>query len=163
MRYALAFCLLAGFTTSAAAQSDDASHRAAVQRLMEVTRVREFMEENAETMIDTQLRQAPQLAPHADMLREFNAEMMNWDVLEPEYARIYMDVYTEAELRDQIAFYETPAGQSIVAKTPALVARTTELMSRRMQEAMPRLMERMMEAMPPPGARRPSTSPPERP
>ena len=163
MRCALALYLLVAAVTPAVAQPDDASHRAAAQRLLEVTRAREFMEENAETMIDTQLRQAPQLAPFADTMREFYAELMSWDVLEPEYMRVYLDVFTEAELRDQIAFYETPAGQNMVEKMPALMLRTAELTSRRMQEAMPRLMERMMEAMPPPGARQPSTSPPERP
>ena len=66
--------------------------------------------------------------------------------------RIYLDVFREAELRKRIAISESPAGQTMVAKMPALIARTSELMSRRTQAAMPELMRRRMKAMLDPGA-----------
>ena len=139
----------------------DATHRAAVQRLMEVTRVRELLEGGIEGTLATQLRQMPQLAPHVGLLRDFYREQMDWKVLEPEYTRVYLEVFTEPEVRDLIAFYQTPLGQKMLTKMPLLMAKSNELATRRIQAAMPQLMQRLMEAMQGGGATRPdSTRPP---
>ena len=154
---------LAVATRPAAAQqpAGDASHRAAVQRLMEVTRVREMTEGNIDSVLAGQLRQMPQLAAHAGLLREFYREQMAWKVLEPEYTRVYLEVFTEPEVRELIAFYQTPLGQKMLTKMPLLMAKSNELAARRVQAAMPQLMQRLMEAMQGGGATRPdSTRPP---
>ena len=141
---------LAVATHPAAAQQPataDATHRAAIQRLMAVTRVREMTEGNIESVLAAQLRQAPQLAPHAGLLRDFYREQMDWKVLEPEYTRIYLEVFTEPEVRELIVFYETPLGQTMLTKLPLLMAKSNEFAARRIQAAMPQLMQRLSEAM----------------
>jgi uncharacterized protein len=124
-----------------------ASHRAAVQRLMAVTRVREMTEGNSEAMLAAQLRQMPQLGPFAGILRDFYREQMNWAVLEPEFTRLYVEVFSEAELRDLTRFYESPLGRTLLDKMPLLMAKSQELTARRMQAAMPQLTQRIMAAM----------------
>lgn len=130
-----------------AAPAATASHRAAVARLMEVTRVKELTEQGAATMLDAQLRQMPQLAPVSGVLRDFYREQLAWSVLEPEYTQLYLEVFSEQEVRDLVAFYQTPLGRTMLTKMPALMARTNEMTTRRMQAAMPQLMQRLQAAM----------------
>ena len=139
----------------------DAAHRAAVRRLMEVTRVREMTEGNVDGMLAAQLRQMPQLAAYAGVLREFYREQMDWKLLEPELTRVYLEVFTEPEVRELIVFYQTPLGQKLLTKMPALMARSNELATRRIQAAMPQLMQRLQAAMQGGGVPKPdSTRPP---
>jgi hypothetical protein len=141
--------IVAAATTPALAQqaTPTPTHREAVRRLMVVTRVREITEQSADAMLKGQLEQMPQLAPVANVLRDFYREQMDWSVLEPEYTRLYLEVFTEPEVRQMIAFYETPLGQMLLAKMPLLMQKTGELTTRRMQAAMPQLMQRLQTAM----------------
>ena len=159
----LAFAVVFG-SGSALAQdgSFTASHREAVRQLMEVTHVRELTEQSAETMLKGQLKQMPQLAPFAKVLEDFYHEQMNWSVLEPEYSRAYLEVFSEPEVRELIAFYQTPLGQKMLAKMPLLMAKTNELVTRRVQAATPQLMQRLQDAMQNPGATRVDSAPPKK-
>src|SRR5438105_4877279 len=90
------------FVTSAAlaraqASSNDASHRAAVKQLMEVTRVRQMTDASMETMLNAQLQQMPQIAPFQNVLRDFYKEQLSWAVLEPELTNVYLEVFSEQE------------------------------------------------------------------
>jgi hypothetical protein len=114
---------------------------------MAVTHVRELTEQSFETVLKQQLEQMPQLAPYAGVLRDFYREQLSWGILEPELTRIYLEVFTEAEIREMVVFYETPLGQKMLAKMPQLLAKSNEVTSRRMQAAMPQLMQRLEAAM----------------
>lgn len=148
---------VAGHVANAQQVTSDSSHRAAVQRLMQVIHVREMTEQSGEAILNGQLQQMPQLAPYADILREFYHEQMNWASLEPEYTRLYLEVFSEAELRDLIAFYESPLGQKLLAKMPVLLAKSNEITTRRLQAAMPQLMQRLQAA----AVRAPAAAPPD--
>ena len=81
------------------------------------------------------------------MMREFFREHLNWSSLEPEYVRVYTEVFSERELRDLIAFYESPLGQKMLDKMPVAAARTQAIMMERMQRGMPKLLERVQRDM----------------
>jgi len=123
------------------------SHRAAVRELLEATHIREMLDKSSEAMLQSQLKQMPQLVPVADVIRDFYHEQMDWKVMEPELTQLYLEVFTEQELRDITAFYKTPLGQKMLAKMPQLMARSSELANARVQAALPKLMERMQAAM----------------
>jgi hypothetical protein len=124
-----------------------ASHRAAVRELMEVAHIREMLDQSSEAMLQSQLQQMPQLAPVAYVIRDFYHEQMSWSVLEPEFTQLYLEVFTEQEVRDITAFYRTPAGQQMLSKMPQLMARSSELANARVQAAMPKLVERLQAAL----------------
>jgi len=132
---------------SAFAQDTNATHREAVRRLMAVTHVQELTEQSFETILKQQLEQMPQLAPYASVLRDFYREQLGWSILEPDLTRIYLEVFTEAEVTEMVAFYQTPLGQKMLARMPQLLAKSNEATSRRMQAAMPLLMQRLEAAM----------------
>ncbi|CAL4867595.1 hypothetical protein MMA231_01853 [Asticcacaulis sp. MM231] len=56
---------------------------------------------------------------------------------------IYADAFTEDELVQMVAFYESPVGQSITKKTPTLIPKTTQVM----MELMPEIQNRMQTKM----------------
>ena len=114
---------------------------------MAVTHVRELTEQSFETILKQQLEQMPQLAPYANVLRDFYREQLGWSVLEPDLTRIYLEVFSEAEVTEMVAFYQTPLGQKMLARMPQLLAKSNEVTSRRMQAAMPQLMQRLEAAM----------------
>jgi hypothetical protein len=139
--------VLAALARPLFAQDTSATHREAVRQLMTVTHVQELTEQSVDAMMKGQLQSMPQLAPFAKILDAFYREQMAWSTLEPEFTRIYLEVFTEAELRDMTAFYRTPLGQKLLTKMPVLMAKSNEMTSRRIQAAMPQLMQRLQDAM----------------
>lgn len=73
----------------------------------------------------------------------FMEEFLPWAVLEPEYVRIYQEVFTEPELHQLIAFYSTPIGRKLVEATPQVATQTVEMTSRVMAPHMPELQRRI--------------------
>jgi hypothetical protein len=66
---------------------------------------------------------------------------MNVSELKNDMAHIYTDVFTKEELEAQAAFYLTPAGQSMVTKTPEVQARMQAVLMPRIQATMPKVMQ----------------------
>ena len=52
---------------------------------------------------------------------------------------IIAEIYSEAELEAMVTFYESPVGQSMIAKTPEMAARMAPVM----QEIMPEMQKEM--------------------
>src|SRR5262249_12591948 len=92
--------VLAALAQPLFAQDTSASHREAVRQLMTVTRVRELTDQSVDNMLKTQVQQMPQLGPYAKILEGFYREQMAWSTLEPEFTRLYLEVFTEAEVRE---------------------------------------------------------------
>jgi hypothetical protein len=142
----LAFILIA-LSRPALAQDTSATHREAVKQLMTVTHLREVTQQSMDAVMKSQMEQMPQLKPYEGVMQTFLKEQMDWSILEPELTRIYLEVFTEKELRDIVAFYKTPVGQMMLAKMPVLLAKSNEFTQRRLQEGLPVLMQRLQAAM----------------
>jgi hypothetical protein len=138
---------LVALSRPALAQEGSATHHAAVKQLLAVSHIREITEQTIDTMLKQQVQETPDLAPYQKILSDFYREVLNWNTLEPEYTRLYMEVFTEAEVREMITFYQTPLGQKLLTKMPLLMTKSNELASRRVQAAMPQLMQRLQTAM----------------
>lgn len=77
------------------------------------------------------------------MLRvtEVMREEAGWAKLKEPMVQIYARHYTEAEVQGLIAFYESPLGRSMVAKTPAIMRDSTVITQDMMKRVLPRLAE----------------------
>jgi uncharacterized protein len=73
--------------------------------------------------MDQEISNRPQLAPFRTTMLDFFAKYAGWPIVQPLMERIYAQEFTEAEIRDMIAFYRTPTGQKSAAKLPILQAR----------------------------------------
>lgn len=134
---------LVAFAAPAAAQEiapGDSARVETVERLLIVADLEKLYNESMEQTLAAQLRAAPMLAPYEDLFREFMTKHASWEVMKPDLVQVYREFFTEADMRAMIEFYETDFGRRMMAKMPALMARTSELSARRVQEHFPELM-----------------------
>lgn len=143
--FALALCL--AMPLHAQGTDSARTHREAVRRYLEVTNVRQTVEQNMNMLHRNMSAQAPASAAYAKLMSDFYREHLAWTVLEPDFTQVYLETFTEPELRGMIAFYESPLGQTVLRKMPGLTERSQELTAKRVQAAMPQLMEKMRATM----------------
>jgi hypothetical protein len=74
----------------------------------------------------------------------FMKELLDWNKLEPMYVRIYQKTFSQQEVDGMIAFYNTPAGQAVVTKMPAVMQNTMDEMLQMMTPVMQK-MQRMQQ------------------
>ncbi len=124
---------------------------AAAAELIERLNLEEVTVASVDMMMETMLAQDPALEDFRDVFVDFFSEHFRWTELEPEYVRIYAEAYTEPELRELIAFYDTPVGRKTVDLMPVLMRRGSEIGERQIEPHLPelqrRIMQRMMEQM----------------
>ena len=96
-------------------------HRQAAAELLELIKVSQSLPSAAYSMVESQIRANPQIEPFRDVMLEWTARYFNWEVIGPQMLELYMRTFTEAELRDLIAFYKTPTGRKSLEKMPELL------------------------------------------
>lgn len=122
-------------------------HEDTALELLEAMRMGEVMEAQIEIRVDAMSRQAPMLAQYDDVVLDFFNKYLSWDQVRDDYVRLYAESYSEDELRELIAFYQTPLGEKMVDLIPTFQQRETEITEERMQEHMPELQQNLQEAM----------------
>lgn len=68
-------------------------------------------------------------------------EALGWESMKSEYARLYAEAFTEEEIDGMLAFYRSPAGRAMVAKTPQLMQATSEISQRRLAAIAPQVQD----------------------
>ncbi|MGB5300648.1 MAG: DUF2059 domain-containing protein [Thiogranum sp.] len=116
------------------AQADADSHRQAVEKLFKLTQMEQKVNESVDNVLLIQLQQSPQLEPHRQALDDFLQKHIGWNSMKNAIAAMYMEAFSEAELKEMNAFYITPTGQRVINDVPQLVQRRNQLAMRRMQE-----------------------------
>lgn len=92
------------------------------QELVETLGMDSVYTQSVMSGFDQQVRLKPALAAYRPTMEQFIAKYMSWSAMAPKFAKLYADAFTEAELRDLIAFYRTPTGKKSSRKTPELIA-----------------------------------------
>ncbi|EEO28235.1 DUF2059 domain-containing protein [Oxalobacter paraformigenes] len=67
-----------------------------------------------------------------DKYKNIVKEEFSWEKMVPDYIRIYRETFTEEELQSLIAFYESPAGQMFIRKTPEIMDKMSDLLRMKM-------------------------------
>lgn len=65
----------------------------------------------------------------ADELYKQSRNSVAWENIKPIYQKIYKDVYTADEVKAQIDFYSSPAGQSILKKSPLVAQESMKMIN----------------------------------
>jgi uncharacterized protein len=84
-----------------------------------------------------------EVAEFQDKTAAIVTDAMSWDKLEPDYAKLYLEAYSEEELDGIIAFYKTPAGQAMVAKSPGLIAKSSAIAQQKMMSIAPQIQKEL--------------------
>ncbi len=122
-----------------AVRADEASHRKATEALLELMDMESLLTQSVDQMLQVQVQQNPSIAPYQQDMKAFFAKYMSWASLKDDMVTIYMAEFTEPELKELTAFYQTPVGRKTVQRMPTLVAKGAEIGQRRVQEHLPEL------------------------
>jgi hypothetical protein len=118
----LAFALSFGLATIPA-RADDASHQAALKEMSEAAHMEENMTNTIDAMLDLQIKQDWAMASDRAVMSQFLQKPMSWASLEPEVSKLYIEEFTEDEIKQLTTFDRSPLGQKMLTKMPALVAK----------------------------------------
>ncbi|MGY1411116.1 MULTISPECIES: DUF2059 domain-containing protein [unclassified Luteimonas] len=124
----------------AQAPADDAR----IDRLLEVTRAREMLDATLPQIEASQRQMLAQMTAgreldaaqqqRIDSLLASSSsavrKALSWENLAPVYRDIYRQTFTGDDIDAIIAFYESPAGQRMLEKMPALMQNTMTAMQR---------------------------------
>jgi uncharacterized protein len=137
------------------AHADDASRRAKAEEMLKLTNTDSLMATQLSALRDrvnelaTQQSGAAAMTPAQKQLTDnylkqvqgVTDDEVGWTKLRPMVIQAYADTFSEADLDGIIAFYKTPAGQSIVAKTPELSTKTMTMVQDRIKDMQPKLAQ----------------------
>ena len=142
----LVLCLL--LTPFVASAEIDSHHEATVE-LMEVMRAAEIMDqfyaqfEPMFTGMSDELALTPEQRQMAERQTQetlqIMREVLNWSIMEPYMVEAYMNVYSEEEIREIIAFYRTPTGQKMLDRMPELMQESMRVSQQMIRDVMPRI------------------------
>lgn len=136
---------------------------ASVERLLAAMNIEQMMEGSyaqvgkmAEGMAE-QMGLKAQDRPAFDRFMQRVTEVMHeeagWAKLKGPMVEIYTRHYSEEEVQGLIAFYESPLGRSMVAKTPAVMRDSAAVSQEMMKRVLPRIMALAKEMQPGPARR----------
>lgn len=148
--------------TSAAAQPQD-SHTAAALELVGLINTREVFTSAFKVGMNAQLEQVKNAGLTQEQFKKVEGVLMGFaDTVfdDPDLANGMMEIYrsefSEAELRDLITFYKTPAGKKLLAKQNLLFNRGAEVGASIANKHKPKLFKQIQEALQPAPAATPA-------
>jgi hypothetical protein len=123
--------------------ADDKGHIEQVEILFKLTRMQRKIDESVESVAQLQLRQNPALAAKNDQLMAFLERHIGWNAVKADLYAMYMQTFTEDELKTINDFYITPLGQKVIVIVPQLVQERNRLAMQRLQENVGELQQIM--------------------
>jgi hypothetical protein len=152
--------MLLPFLFSPLCHADVTSHRKAAEDVLILTGVDRMIEPAFQQIEQMQLRQLRQMdlpeeaydhaQKYIQRIYQVMVREMRWDNIKEDYITLYVDVFSESELRELIRFYETPLGQKLIQKTPVLMQRSMQIGQQKMMRVMPEIQaisREMMQAL----------------
>jgi hypothetical protein len=119
-------------------------------KFLDLSGTESFMQQTFEAGLKPSLDQMRSKGAPADLVESIHAEARNyfqenfkWEEMRPQLAKLYAAAFTEAELAQIIAFYETPTGQKTLAKLPSLTQQSMALSLSGVQANMPEFQRRV--------------------
>ena len=83
----------------------------------------------------------------SDKVSAILSKAVGWSSLEPEYAKLYTETYTEQQIDDLLAFYRSPTGRVMVEKGPILLKQSSAIVQQHMATATPEVQSLIQEFM----------------
>lgn len=64
-------------------------------------------------------------------------QAIGWDKLKPDMIKLYTANFSESELKDLVAFYQSPLGKKVLTKMPELTQQSAQLTQGKLESAVP--------------------------
>lgn len=115
--------------------ADDQSHLEQVEILFKLTRMEQKINDSVDSVAQLQLRQNPDLdAAKRQQLMAFLERYIGWNAVRADLYEMYMQTFTEEELKTINDFYITTTGQKVIVIVPQLVQERNRLSMQRLQQ-----------------------------
>ena len=115
--------------------ADDQSHLEQVEILFKLTRMEQKINDSVDSVAQLQLRQNPNLDEKKRVqLMAFLERYIGWNAVRADLYEMYMQTFTEEELKTINDFYITTTGQKVIVIVPQLVQERNRLSMQRLQQ-----------------------------
>ncbi|MDB4409555.1 DUF2059 domain-containing protein [Gammaproteobacteria bacterium] len=115
--------------------ADDQSHLEQVEILFKLTRMEQKINDSVDSVAQLQLRQNPNLdAAKRQQLMAFLERYIGWNAVRADLYEMYMQTFTEEELKTINDFYITTTGQKVIVIVPQLVQERNRLSMQSLQQ-----------------------------
>jgi uncharacterized protein len=118
-----------------------ASHARAAERLLVVTNAEKMMDDQTDQMLKNQIRDNPAIAATLSATQSIIRKYVNYTAIKPDMIKAYTATYSEDELNQIIAFYQTDVGRMMLERMPKILAQTQAITNERLKAAQPELIE----------------------
>ena len=156
---ALALSLACGTTLLRADAPDEAKRREAAEELLKARHTEDIvngtvnrMGEMTDRISDQAAKQAGPPVDQKEFAQKLRTEArdmikkdFNWEALRPEFVQAYSQAFTEKELKELTAFYETPLGKKLIATEPEISGKLSKLSQEKAMSIMPRVVQHLRE------------------
>ncbi len=113
-----------------------------VYELFDIGGVKATHEAMLKESIEVQIRNNPVVfAPLRKVLTDFFNKYLNYEDIKKEYADLYLEYFTPAEIKELIAFYRTETGKKIARLQPTLGVRGAKIGENAVKKHLPELRE----------------------
>jgi uncharacterized protein len=126
----------------------DSASRESVERLFSLMNMKQLMDASYAQLVPMIEQQMGAKVPpqKREVFRRFLVRMqgviqdeMGWDQLKGPIVEAYAQVYSQEEISQLVAFYDSPVGRKMIAKTPELMQVSQQIVAERMKVVMPRI------------------------
>jgi hypothetical protein len=151
-RLILLFALL---SAPLVAQSSSVDRRARLEHLLQLMNMELVKEQMIDQVFRSLLSSMPsnvprEIRPKVEEAKRKVLELIkrrfSWQVMKPQYMKLYEEAFTDEEIDGMIAFYSTPAGQSCLKKIPIVMQRSMVIGRDAMMELNPEIQRIFKEA-----------------
>lgn len=115
------------------------------ERFLVLSGAAQAMNQASEMMINQQLQQNPTLIPFRRVMLAYFNKYVSYESLKEEYIALYVERFSEQELKQMNRFYESSVGRKMVQLMPELMEKGAEITARRSDEHFPELQKMMAE------------------
>ena len=129
-----------GSTAPVSAGAPD-THRQAAVDMLTVLNVERTMVGATTAMTDAMIQGNPALTPYRDVMLAWSAKYLTWENIGPKVVDLYVESFSETELREISAFYKTPTGSKALVLMPELMGKGAKIGADLMQQYGPELQE----------------------
>ncbi|CAN5748957.1 hypothetical protein BH11PSE12_BH11PSE12_07740 [soil metagenome] len=135
-----------------------------VESLLEITKAKDLVD-GTNANIESSMRQGMLAALADSKLSKLSEEQtkvidllpkkllaamqleFNWEVLKPDFIRLYAETLSQDEVDGMIQFYKTPLGQALIAKMPLIQKRCLAITQARLSNAITKIQAAVASAI----------------
>ncbi|MCO5936850.1 DUF2059 domain-containing protein [Mucilaginibacter sp. RB4R14] len=124
------------------------SHLKAAEDVLLASGAGKQLKENMSAMVTQASANVPEdkKPKFIEIMNTFMGKYMNWDLIKDQMAALYVQEFTEKELKDLATFYRSPLGTKLNQKQPALFQKGAAIGQQAVQSHQAELQQMMQEA-----------------